>query len=100
MKIKALRPLNGHYGQKDPGEVFEVGEALGKSLVERGVAQKVKGAAPHSNKMAGQVDNKAASGPLDGSPTGGDAAASSSPAAPARPRSTSRSRGARTRSSS
>jgi hypothetical protein len=89
MKIKALRPLNGHYGQKSPGEEFDVGEALGKNLVERGLAEKVKGPAPRRG-LAEKVENKAASGPLAGSPTGGGAPASSS--APGRASGTSRSR--------
>jgi hypothetical protein len=89
MKIKALRPLNGHYGQKSPGEEFEVGEALGKHLVERGLAQKVRGPAPR-RAPAEPVENRAASGPLAGSPTGAEGPASSS--APGRAPRTSRSR--------
>jgi hypothetical protein len=83
MKIQALRPLNGHYGQKNPGEEFDVGDALGKHLVERGLAEKVRGPAPRLNPAP--VENKAAGGPLAGSPTGGDEPASSSAPAP-RPR--------------
>lgn len=99
MKIKALRPLNGHYGQKNPGEEFEVGETLGNHLVQRGLALKVRGPAPR-RATADKVENKAASGPLDGSLTGGDALASSSPGDPPPPRSTSKRRVGRTRSSS
>jgi hypothetical protein len=92
MKIKALRPLNGHYGQKQPGDVWDAPESLAKSLVERGLAAKVKGAPPHANKMAEPVENKASSGPLAGSPTGGAARPSSSAGVQVRNRSRSKKR--------
>jgi hypothetical protein len=91
MKIKALRPLNGHYGQKHPGEEFEVSETLGKSLVERGLAAKVKGPPPRLGKAA-KVENKASAGPLAGSPTGEAARPSSSAGVQVRTRSRSKKR--------
>ena len=98
MKIKALRPLNGRYGQKQPGEQFNVGEALARSLIAKGVAERVAGPAP---RLTGAASNPGpVTGPLAGSPTGAAEPASSSGVDPAPPRPASpRSRAARRPSS-
>ena len=71
MKLKALRPLVGSYGRVEDGQEFEAPPSTAKSLLDRGLAVKVKGEAPHPNKAAATAENKAAKAPLAGSRTGG-----------------------------
>lgn len=62
MKLKANDTLHISAVKADnilPGETFEVSEAEGKSLVDRGLASEVKAAPKPANKMAKAPANKA-----------------------------------------
>ena len=63
MKLKANDTLHISAVKADnlaPGEVFEVDDATGKELVDRGLATETKAAAPVENKMEAAPANKAA----------------------------------------
>lgn len=69
MLIKALRPLDGHYGHVDSGQEFDCPQTLATRLIQRGVA--VRAAAAPPRRTGGAPTNPGpASGPLAGSPTG------------------------------
>jgi hypothetical protein len=62
MKLKALDTLHISSVKSDniaPNERFEVSDADGKSLIERGLAVEVKAERKASNKMAAAPGNKA-----------------------------------------
>jgi hypothetical protein len=63
MKLKATDTIHVSSVQADnilAGEQFEVSDAEGKSLVDRGLAVEVKAAAKAQNKMASSPSNKRA----------------------------------------
>ncbi len=63
MKLKALDTLHISSVKSEniaPGETFEVSDADGKSLIDRGLAVAAKAAAKPKNKMAAAPGNKAA----------------------------------------
>lgn len=63
MKLKAIDTLHVSAVGPDniaPGASFEVSDDMGRELVERGLAEEVKAAAPIANKMEAAPANKAA----------------------------------------
>lgn len=63
MKLKAIDTLHVSAVGPDniaPGASFEVSDDMGRELVERGLAEEVKAAAPIENKMEPAPVNKVA----------------------------------------
>lgn len=63
MKLKAKDTLHVSAVKADviqAGEVFEIEDGAGKSLVDRGLATEVKAAPAHENKMEAAPANKSA----------------------------------------
>lgn len=98
VKLKAIKPLFGVYGAIEPGQEFEASDSHARYYERRGVAVPVVGAkmqkAQQNKAERGAPANKSETDPtpsrLAGSRTGAAKPASSSQAAPAPKKSTSR----------